>query len=74
MILKILLVIGVIGTVYFFFLKSKPTKKMNEKKGSKAEANDMIECSTCSVYCEINESILSNGDYFCSSECVKKIN
>jgi len=76
MILKLLLVIAVIGIVYFMFIKKKPLKEKvapkKEKKREKLEANDMIECPTCGIYSELGDSILSNGKYYCSSECASK--
>ena len=76
MILKLLLIIGVTTAVYFMFFKKKPIKntsspKKDEKK-EKLEANDMIECPTCGIYSELNDSVLSNGKYYCSSECASK--
>ena len=74
MILKLALVIGVIALVYFMFIKKKPLKDAasQPKKKSDGKTNEMVECSTCEVYTEINECILSNGKYYCSSECVSK--
>ena len=76
MILKLLLIIVVIATVYFIFFKKKPIKntsntKKDEKK-EKLEANDMIECPACGIYSELDDSVLSNGKYYCSSECASK--
>ena len=76
MILKLLLVIGVIAVVYFMFIKKKPIRNIKEpkknKKSDKLEANDMIECPTCGIYSELGECVLSNGKYYCSSECAEK--
>ena len=76
MILKLLLVIGVIAVVYFMFIKKKPIQNKTEpkqnKKSEKLEANDMIECPTCGIYSELGDSVLSNGKYYCSSECASK--
>jgi len=71
--LKWLLVIGVVYLVYFFFIKKKPIEnfKMNSKK-SEPKPNDMVECSTCGIYAEVNDSILSDGKYYCSKECMKE--
>jgi uncharacterized protein len=74
MILKLLLLAGVIYLVYIFFFKKKginnSAKEHSNRK--KPTANDMIECSSCSLYVEISEAILSNGKYYCSKECLKK--
>ena len=75
MILKVLLVIAVIGIVYFIFIKKKPTiqeKSNAQAKKDDIKANDMIECSSCGVYTEVSESILSNAKYYCSPQCVNK--
>ncbi len=76
MILKALLIIGVIAAVYFMFFKTKPLKNSEAKKDTNTpeKANDMVACTSCEVYVEISESILSNGKYYCSSECVTKAN
>jgi uncharacterized protein len=77
MILKLLLVIGVIAIIYFMFIKQKPLKqtssKQSQKKAKKeVQVDDMVECETCGVYVALDESILSNGHYYCSDECVAK--
>lgn len=74
MILKILLVAGVIALVYFIFIKKKPTltdSKSEQKKENK-ESSEMVECSTCGIYCSLDDAILSSGKYYCSKECVEK--
>ena len=72
MLLKLLLIAAVIFGVYYFFIKKKPsvpTKSGGDTK--KLEDNDMVECSTCGTYTEINEAILSNGKFYCSKECLE---
>lgn len=73
MILKLLLIIGLIGAVYFiFFKKSTPlTAERKNKSKKKDDESTMVECSECSVYVSIDEAIVSNGKYFCSQECLK---
>lgn len=78
MILKLLLVIAVIAVVYFMFIKKKPlknsgTRKKSTKPKEPIESNDMVECSTCGIYSELDESILSSGKYYCSNECLDKV-
>ena len=76
MILKVLLVLAVIATVYFMFIKKKPLKntepKVKKTHNNKAESNDMVECKTCGVYSELSDSILSGSSYYCSNECLEK--
>jgi len=78
MILKLLLVIGVIATVYFMFIKKKrPSVKTKQTKQTKQNrkktpSNEMIECETCGIYCDIDESILSGSKYYCSKDCIDK--
>jgi uncharacterized protein len=74
MILKILLVAGVIAFVYFMFIKKKPpiAKSEGESKKEQKESSEMVECSTCDIYCSLDDAILSNGKYYCSQECVEK--
>ena len=73
MILKLLLIIGVIAAVYFIFFKKKALQKSkgsSKSKNKKVESNDMVECASCGIYCELNEAILSDAKYYCSDECV----
>ena len=74
--IKWLLVVGVVAAIYVFFIKKKPsvTKKQNNDDEVKDEkqSNDMIQCSTCSVYCELDDAILSGSKYYCSTECLEK--
>ena len=68
--LKYLVVIGVIAFVYYFFIKKKSTIASNsESNSSKSQSNDMVECSKCGTYAQIDDSILSDGKYYCSQEC-----
>ncbi|MDF1876607.1 hypothetical protein JHD47_02115 [Sulfurimonas sp. SAG-AH-194-L11] len=74
MILKVLLVIGVIGIVYFMFIKkSPPLSQKTTNKEDDIKADDMVECSSCSVYVQVSEAILSNAKYYCSQECLQKV-
>lgn len=75
MILKVLLVLAVIGIVYFVFIKKKPVqnkKDVQKKKDDKLQSNDMVPCSTCGTYTELSETIISANKYYCSDECVDK--
>lgn len=69
MILKVLLLVGVIVFVYFMFFKKKPQVSDLKKK---SQADDMVECKQCGIYCELDDAILSNNKYYCSQECLKR--
>lgn len=72
MILKLLLIIGVISIIYFFFIKEKPALKNANKHNDETKSSDMVKCSTCGIYCEINDALISNNKYYCSNECLEK--
>ena len=69
--LKYLVVIGVIAFIYFFFIKKKPIAN-SSSHDAPSSGSDMVECSTCGTYAQIDDSILSNGKYYCSQECLKE--
>jgi len=74
MILKLLLLIAVIYVVYIMFFKAKKlqTTQTKEEKNHQAnmEADELVPCVHCGTYVEVEEAILSNGKYYCSTECV----
>jgi len=72
--MQYIIIAAMIGFVYFFYIKKKPSKVSSTQKDTKTkpQANDMIECSTCQVYSALDECILSSGKYYCSQECVEK--
>ncbi len=67
MILKILLIVAVVVIIYFVFFKKKPLKD-----SSKSDVSDMVECSACGVYTQIEDAIISGNKYYCSKECMEK--
>jgi len=74
--IKWLLVVGVVAAIYVFFIKKKPNVTNKENKNDEVkdekQSNDMVQCSTCSVYCEIDDALLSGSKYYCSTECLEK--
>ena len=70
--IKWLLVIGVVGFVYMFFIKKKPLESSNSDEDKTKDVNDMVECAVCKTYCEIDDMILSGSKYYCSQECLEK--
>lgn len=70
MILKVLLVLGVIAVVYYFFIrKAVPAKPQT---GAKNSEDTLVPCETCGTFVSIDEALVSNGRYFCSNACVEK--
>ena len=64
MLFKILLIAAVIGGIYYFFIKKKPTLTDNE-------TDTMVECDKCGTFVSNKEAIIKNGKYYCSKECAK---
>ena len=62
--LKTVMFLAVVGgIIWFFFIKKRPKKQIEET---------MIEFSTCGTFVSQNEAICSNGKYYCSHSCLKK--
>ena len=71
--IKWLLVIGVIAFVYYMFIKKKPSvTKSSKKKEQEIQADELVVCESCGVYCDLNDTILSNSKYYCNDECLNK--
>ncbi|MCK9161586.1 MAG: PP0621 family protein [Arcobacteraceae bacterium] len=68
MIFKIIILIVILVLLYFIFYK-KP-KAIEDK--NKDISDTLYECSRCGTYVTKQESIVSNGKYFCSKECLKE--
>ena len=71
MILKFLAVAVVLFIVYIIFFKKNREKNIVKKEDIKYE-DDMLECPTCQTYISTKESILSNGKFYCSKDCLNK--
>ena len=70
MILKLLAVAVVLFLVYIIFFKKNRENDIKDKSKDKIE-DIMVECPKCGTYVSKKEGILSNGNYFCSKECLK---
>lgn len=71
--LKILVLIAILYVVYHLFFKKKTSVASggHGNNSQKLQDNDMVQCSKCQIYTEVNEAILSNGKYYCSKECLE---
>lgn len=70
MLIKFLIIVAIIIGVYLFFIKKKPLNSTKDKE--QLSSNDMVECSSCGVYTEVSDSIVSGGKYYCSKECQQR--
>lgn len=68
MIYKVIAIIAVLFLVYLVFFKKNRERDV-QKEDSKIE-DVMVECPTCKTYVSKKEGILSNGEYYCSKECL----
>ena len=68
MILKLLIFAIVALLVYKFFGGKLPKlgKSAHEKK---LDDDTLVECKTCHTYVTVKESLIVNGEYYCSKEC-----
>lgn len=62
--LKTIVVLGVLaGLIWFFFLKKRPSQKVEET---------MVECKECGTFASQSDCICYEGEYYCSQECLKR--
>ncbi|MBN2896638.1 MAG: hypothetical protein JXK05_12195 [Campylobacterales bacterium] len=66
MLLKILLLIAVLFTVYWLFFKKKPLSKHSNES-----SDEMIACAHCGTFVSTRDALLSGGRYYCSRECME---
>jgi len=71
--MQYLVILALIVGVYFFFIRERGTKPASPKKDKTQEtSNEMVACSACGIYCEVDEALLSSAKYYCSKECVRR--
>ena len=66
-----LVALGVVGfLIYIVFFKRNREDKINNDKKNDEITDTMMECPKCKTYVSKQDSILSNGKYYCSKECL----
>ncbi|PHS34043.1 MAG: hypothetical protein COA92_03135 [Sulfurovum sp.] len=68
MILKLLIFAIVAALIYKFFGGRFP-KIGRSPHQKKLDQDTLVECTKCSTYVTVKESIIVRGKYYCSKEC-----
>ncbi|WP_418180668.1 PP0621 family protein [Aliarcobacter lanthieri] len=63
-----LIIVGFLIYIIFF----KKSRKSDIKKDDKLISDEMVECPTCKTFVSQKESIVSNGKFYCSKDCLEK--
>jgi len=71
MIFKLMALLAVIFLAYLVFFKKNREKDIKNKKDHDVIDN-MDACPTCNTFIAKDDAILSNGKYYCSTECLGK--
>lgn len=71
MIIKVIAIIFVLFLIYILLFKKSRVNAVNSKKNERI-TDEMMECPSCKTYVSQKEAILSNGEFFCSKECLLK--
>ncbi|MDQ7084720.1 MAG: PP0621 family protein [Sulfurovum sp.] len=71
MILK-LIIFAIVGLLIYKFFGGKFPKMGRTADEKQLEDNTLVECAKCSTYVTVKESMLMNGEYYCSSKCREK--
>jgi len=65
--MKFLLFIGLLSAVYFLFFKKK---SLTPPSSDNSQEEAMIPCAKCGTYVQVKESLMRDGKYYCSRECL----
>lgn len=68
MLLKVLSIVVLGFFVYLIFFKK--SRNPNIKKDDKLISDEMIACPSCNTFVSQKESIVSNGKFYCSKDCL----
>lgn len=66
--IKYIVAVVVLYILYLAFFKKRSV--MNETDIQDSSVSETIQCVKCGTYVDIDDSILSNGRYYCSQECM----
>jgi uncharacterized protein len=69
-ILKLLIFVIFAALVYKFFGGRLPNIKRSATQ-KKLDEDTLVECEKCATYVTVKESIIVQGKYYCSDECVE---
>jgi len=70
MILKLIIFAVAAYFIYKFFGGKTPTLGRKSTAEKKLDEDTLVECSKCSTYVTVKESVLINGKFYCD-ECAK---
>ncbi len=70
MILKFLIAAIVLFLIYIVLFKKDREKEVKTNKKDEKIEDIMVECPTCGTFVSKKEAILSNGQFYCSKECL----
>jgi len=73
---KIIIILFIVGLVYFLFIRKiedNSNSKIKTKKDKPSETDTMVECVKCHIFLSPDDTILKNGQYFCSKECANLV-
>jgi uncharacterized protein len=74
--LKLLLIIGVLAAIYFFFFKKGTPLSKERNEGNikdEDEESTMVACESCGTYISTKEALVSSGKFYCSEQCRDKV-
>ncbi len=64
-----LIIFAIVGLLIYKFLGGKLPQIGKSKEEKKLEEDTLVECSRCSTYVTVKESMIVQGKYYCSAEC-----
>ena len=71
---KILIVVVVLSLLFLWIKSSRKLSTSDNKKNKKENdtpslKSDMAKCAKCKTYIQIDDAIMSDGNYICPNNC-----
>lgn len=67
--IKLLVLVVAVAAVYFIFFKKK---SLIPPSSNTSAEEAMIPCVRCGTYVQVKETLMRDGKYYCSRECMEK--
>jgi len=67
-----LIIFAIVGLLLYKILGGNFLQIKRRSDEKKLDEDTLVECNRCKTYVTLKESLIVDGKYYCSKECIKK--